>query len=82
MQHFFKKNYIIPAVITYQATPLQISSKVLDVLGNAVSTFGNENQDAGTYEIVYDASILKCEVYFIQFIGGRSILFPASIGYE
>jgi len=61
-----KKKYIIPVVNTYQAVPLQISSIVYDVLGNEVLTLVNEDQDAGIYEIVFDASALRSGVYFFQ----------------
>ena len=58
--------YIIPVVNTYQVVPLQISSIVYDVLGNEVSNLVNEDQDAGIYEIVFDASALRSGVYFFQ----------------
>ncbi len=44
---------------------------VYDVLGNEVSTLVNKDQDTRNYEIVFDASILKCGVYYFQLIAGN-----------
>jgi len=38
-----------------------------------VSTLGNEDQDAGIYEIVFDASALKSGVFFFQLTAGSFI---------
>ncbi len=64
-----KQNYPNPfnpsTVISYQlAANSQVTLKVYDIIGNEVSTLVDENQDAGNYDVQFDASILSNGVYF------------------
>jgi len=73
-----KKKYIIPAVNTYQAALLQISSIVNDVLGNEIATLVNEEKTAGSYKVKFDASGLASGVYIYQLrVGEPSMGLPA-----
>lgn len=42
----------------YYSSPVWVTLKVYDVLGNEVTTLVNENKPAGNYEIIFDASNL------------------------
>ncbi len=49
------------------------SLKIYDVLGNEVATLVNEFRDAGSYEIVFDASKLSSGIYFYELKDGNNI---------
>jgi hypothetical protein len=71
-----KQNYPNPfnpsTVISYQlAAYSQVILKVYDILGNSVSTLVNETQDAGKYDVQFDASNLSNGVYFYQIKAGN-----------
>ena len=43
-----------------------VSLKVYDIIGNEVATIVNQNQNAGIYEIYFDASDLNSGIYFYK----------------
>jgi hypothetical protein len=47
--------------------------KVYDVLGEEIATLVNEEKSAGTYEIMFDASVLTSGVYFYTLEAGSYI---------
>lgn len=48
-----------------------VTLKVYDVLGNEVSSLVNEQQQAGEFDIVFDASSLSSGVYYYQLKAGE-----------
>ena len=48
-----------------------VSLKVFDVLGNVVTTLVNKEQDAGSYNVVFNAENLSSGIYFFQLKAGR-----------
>ncbi len=73
-----KKKYIIPAVNTYQAAPLQISLIVYNVLGNEIATLVNEEKPAGNYKVEFEGDGLASGVYIYQLrVGEPSMGLPA-----
>lgn len=50
-----------------------VSLKVYDLLGNEVSVLVNENLNAGTYEVVFDASNLSSGVYYYRIEAGSFV---------
>lgn len=48
-----------------------VSLKVYDLLGKEVATLVNEPQQAGTFDVVFDGSILASGVYYYQLITGE-----------
>ncbi|QQS38235.1 MAG: T9SS type A sorting domain-containing protein [Ignavibacteriales bacterium] len=47
-----------------------VTIKVFDILGNEVTTLVNEQKEAATYEITFDASQLSSGVYFYKINAG------------
>ncbi|MCL4278988.1 MAG: T9SS type A sorting domain-containing protein, partial [Ignavibacteriaceae bacterium] len=68
-----EQNYPNPfnpnTVISYQL-PVSgfVSLKVYDVLGNEVATLVNEEKQAGSYEIVFNANHLSAGVYYYTIV--------------
>jgi hypothetical protein len=50
----------------YYASPVPVTLKVYDVLGNEIATLVDEYKPAGGYEINFDASKLSSGIYFYQ----------------
>ena len=48
-----------------------VTIKVFDILGREVSTLVNEVKDAGSHEVMFDASKLSSGVYFYRIISGN-----------
>jgi hypothetical protein len=48
-----------------------VTIKVYDVLGKEVATLLNENKQAGTYEVDFNASALSSGVYFYKMSAGK-----------
>ena len=61
-------------VISYQlpANTL-VTLKVYDVLGRLVKTLANENQNAGTHSVTFNASSLSSGVYFYRLNAGNYV---------
>lgn len=59
---FNSKTKIVYEVLAYQNVKLA----VYDVLGREVKVLVDENQDAGLYELVFDASDLASGIYFLR----------------
>lgn len=51
----------------------QVSLKVFDIIGSEVATLVNEQQEAGTFSINFDASKLTSGIYFYQIKAGNFI---------
>lgn len=47
--------------------------KVYDVLGNEVATLVDEFRNAGTYEVIFDASLLASGIYFYRLQAGSFV---------
>lgn len=59
-------------VINYQlAAKSSVTLKVYDVMGNEVASLVNENQDAGSYSVKFNASGLASGIYFYQLTAGE-----------
>ncbi len=59
-------------VIRYQVPKSgEVTLKVYDILGKEVSTLINQNQDAGYYNVQFDASDLSSGVYFYTLTAGE-----------
>ncbi len=56
-------------------SPLFVSLKIYDVLGNEIATLVNEIKPAGTYEVVFNASDYPSGIYFY-----RLQVYPANGG--
>lgn len=50
-----------------------VSLKIFDILGKEVATLVDEEQDAGVYEMIFDAYDLKTGVYFLQLKADRFV---------
>jgi len=62
-----KINYTIPSVIVSGQKQTQlVTLKVFDVLGNEIETLVNEEKEAGTYEVKFDATGLSSGMYFYK----------------
>lgn len=60
-------------VIKYQIKEKSlVSIKVFDIMGREVTTLMNKYQDAGAYEIIFDASNLPSGVYFYNLTTGSN----------
>jgi hypothetical protein len=58
-------------VISYQLpVKAQVTLKVYDIIGNEVTTLVNEEKDAGSYNIDFNASELSSGVYFYTIQAG------------
>ena len=51
----------------------QVSLKVYDILGNEVASLVNQEKQAGTYEVQFNASSLSSGVYFYKIKSGSFI---------
>ena len=61
-------------VIKFQIpTASKVSLKVFDILGNDVSDLVNEQREAGSYEVEFDASNLPSGVYFYKMQAGKFV---------
>jgi uncharacterized Ntn-hydrolase superfamily protein len=66
--------YTIPPVIASETKQSQfVSLIVYDVLGNEVATLVSKEQEAGTYEVEFDASNLSSGTYFYKLQAGNFI---------
>ncbi len=61
-----KIKYKIPKVVDANLHPQQTTLKVYDILGRVVATLVNKNQQAGTYEVEFNASSLPSGIYFYR----------------
>jgi hypothetical protein len=69
-----KIKYIIPNVIVSRVKQSQfVTLKVYDVLGNEVAILVNKEQEAGTYEVEFDASSLSSGTYFYKLQAGSFV---------
>lgn len=73
-----KQNYPNPfnpsTIIRYEIGSKQfVVLKVYDVLGGKIATLINEEKSAGTYNVRFDASLLKSGVYFYTLKAGNFI---------
>ena len=66
-----KIKYTIPSVGTSLMKFVQL--KVYDVLGNEVATLVDESQEAGNYEVTFDASQLTSGIYLYRLSAGNFI---------
>ena len=66
-----KIKYTIPSVGTSLMKFVQL--KVYDVLGNEVATLVDEYQEAGNYEVTFDASQLTSGIYLYRLSAGNFI---------
>ena len=72
-------NYSIPFVERHLSrsdgseleSALQVTLKVYDILGNKVATLVNEEQQAGSYEVKFDASNLTSGMYLYKIQAGE-----------
>lgn len=48
-----------------------VTIRVFDILGNAVAELVNEQKEAGTYTIKFDATNLTSGIYFYQIQAGK-----------
>jgi hypothetical protein len=61
-------------VISYQLPVVsEVSLKVYDLLGREVATLVNQRQEAGRYQVVFDASRLASGVYFYRLQAGAFV---------
>jgi len=68
-----KIKFTIPSVIASGTKQSQlVTLKVYDILGNEVATLVNEEKQAGSYEVEWDASKIPSGVYFYQLKSGNS----------
>jgi len=51
----------------------KVTLKVYDVLGNEVATLLNEEKEAGTYEVMFEASNYSSGVYFYRLQAGSFV---------
>jgi hypothetical protein len=51
----------------------QVTLKVYDVLGNEIATLVNEEKEAGSYEVEFNAEKLSSGVYFYRIQSGNFI---------
>jgi hypothetical protein len=63
--------YNIPSVGTQRAVSVQM--KIYDVLGNEIAALVNEEKEAGSYELEFNAEWLTSGVYFYQLKAGSFI---------
>ena len=62
-------------IISYQlAADNYVTLKVYDVLGREVATLVNENQNAGTHQVTFDATNLPSGIYFCRITAGAFTL--------
>jgi hypothetical protein len=78
VSYILKQNYPNPfnpsTSISYQIPERNfVSLKVIDILGNEVSTIVNEQQDAGMHKISFNASNLASGVYLYQLKVGNFV---------
>ena len=67
-----KINYIVPQAISEQlSTQQNVILKVFDVLGREAATLVNETKQAGTYEVIFDASNFSSGIYYYQITSGN-----------
>lgn len=64
--------YSIPSSTEYYSV-LQTTLKVFDILGRKVATLVNKQQNAGNYEVVFNASSLSSGVYFYRLQSGNFV---------
>jgi hypothetical protein len=65
--------YTIPNVTLSGVEGSRVQLKVYDVLGNEVATLVNEFRNAGSYEIIFNASKLSSGIYFYELKAGNMI---------
>jgi len=74
-KYSLSQNYPNPfnpsTVIRYQLSVVSnVSLKIYDAMGREVQTLVNERLQAGTYETIFDGSMLNSGVYFYRLIAG------------
>ncbi|MFC2103651.1 FG-GAP-like repeat-containing protein, partial [Bacteroidota bacterium] len=65
--------FTIPAGNLQNKSSVLATLKVFDVLGNEVATLLNEEMEAGSHEIIFDATGLTSGIYFYQLRSGDFI---------
>jgi hypothetical protein len=66
--------YSIPSVIASETKQSQfVSLKVYDIIGNEVATLVNEEQSAGSYEVIFSADGLTSGIYFYKLQSGSFV---------
>lgn len=75
-EYALKQNYPNPfnpkTEISYQLPKAaKVTLKVFDVLGRAVATLVNQNQDAGNYQVAFDGSNLATGIYIYSIQAGE-----------
>ena len=65
--------YTIPNVTLSGVEGSRVVLKVYDILGSEVATLVNQEQNAGSYEVNFDASKLSSGIYFYQLQAGSFI---------
>ena len=64
--------YSIPRSTEYYSVQ-QTTLKVFDILGREVATLVNKQQNAGNYEVIFNASNLSSGVYFYRLQSGNFV---------
>ncbi len=58
---------------TYYASPVLLTLRVYDILGNEIATLVNEEKSAGTYEVNFDAADFPSGIYFYKLQSGSYV---------
>ena len=65
--------YSIPFVVNEYFSFSNTTLKVFDILGREVATLVNKQQNAGNYEVIFNASNLSSGVYFYRLQSGNFV---------
>ena len=65
--------YSLPANVVLNATSTIVNLKVYDILGREIATLVNQEQNAGNYDVNFDASKLTSGIYFYRLQYGSLI---------
>ena len=77
-QYFLSQNYPNPfnptTIIRYQLSDNgYVTLKIFDMLGREVKTLVQENQEAGNYDVLFDASSLSSGIYLYELCTGSFV---------